>query len=140
MRAPSSEYLRERHLANICIERAPSSEYFFEEAPSSEYLRERHLANTYFPRTPSSEYVRHCGLVVSAPDWDGTGCEFDSLAVSDINYIPCSWSLRLLGSWEIIGRLLGRGDGLEVEPISRNPEGRGSIPRLGSRKVVAHQH
>ena len=27
----------------------------------------------------------------------------------------------------------GRGDGLEVEPMSRNPEGRGSIPRLGSR-------
>ena len=26
----------------------------------------------------------------------------------------------------------GRGDGLEVEPMSRNPEGRGSIPRLGS--------
>ena len=22
--------------------------------------------------------VRHCGLVVSAPAWDGTGCEFDS--------------------------------------------------------------
>ena len=38
VRAPSIEYLRERHLANICIERAPSSEYFFEEAPSSEYL------------------------------------------------------------------------------------------------------
>ena len=26
----------------------------------------------------------------------------------------------------------GRGDGLEVEPMSRNPEGRSSIPRLGS--------
>ena len=29
---------------------------------------------------------------------------------------------------------IGRGDGLEVEPMSRNPEGRGSIPRLGSRR------
>ena len=28
--------------------------------------------------------VRHCGLVVSAPAWDGTGREFDSWAVSDI--------------------------------------------------------
>ena len=27
--------------------------------------------------------VGHCGLVVSTPAWDGTGCEFDS-AVSDI--------------------------------------------------------
>ena len=27
-----------------------------------------------------------------------------------------------------------RGDGLEVEPMSRNPEGRGSNPRLGSRR------
>ena len=26
----------------------------------------------------------------------------------------------------------GRGNGLAVEPMSRNPEGRGSIPRLGS--------
>ena len=29
----------------------------------------------------------------------------------------------------------GRGDGLEVEPMSRNPEGRGSIPHLGSRRL-----
>ena len=28
----------------------------------------------------------------------------------------------------------GEGDGLAVEPMSRNPEGRGSIPRLGSRR------
>ena len=29
-------------------------------------------------------------------------------------------------------RATGRGDGLAIEPMSRNPEGRGSIPRLGS--------
>ena len=40
--------------------------------------------------------VRHCGLVGSAPAWDGTGCEFDSWQCR-IN-IPCSLSLRLLGS------------------------------------------
>ena len=40
--------------------------------------------------------VRHCGLVVSAPAWDGTGCEFDSWQCRI--YIPCSLSLRLLGS------------------------------------------
>ena len=40
--------------------------------------------------------VRHCGLVVSAPAWDGTGCEFDSRPCRI--YIPCSLSLRLLGS------------------------------------------
>ena len=41
-------------------------------------------------------YVHHCGLVVSAPAWDGTGCEFDSWQCRI--YIPCSLSLRLLGS------------------------------------------
>ena len=34
--------------------------------------------------------------VVSAPAWDGTGCEFDSWQCQI--YIPCSLSLRLLGS------------------------------------------
>ena len=40
--------------------------------------------------------VRHCGLVGSAPAWDGTGCEFDSWQCR--TYIPCSLSLGLLGS------------------------------------------
>ena len=40
--------------------------------------------------------LRHCGLVGSAPAWDGTGCEFDSWQCRI--YIPCSLSLRLLGS------------------------------------------
>ena len=40
--------------------------------------------------------IRHCGLVVSAPAWDGTGCEFDSWQCRI--YIPCSLSLRLFGS------------------------------------------
>ena len=33
-------------------------------------------------------------------------------------------------------------DGLEVEPMSRNPEGRGSIPRLGSRRssLISIEH
>ena len=36
----------------------------------------------------------------------------------------------------------GRGDGLEVEPMSWNPEGRGSIPRLGSRRssLISIEH
>ena len=42
------------------------------------------------------DQTRHCGLVVSAPAWDGTGCEFDSWQCRI--YIPCSLSLRLLGS------------------------------------------
>ena len=39
-------------------------------------------------------------------------------------------------------RLLGMGDGLEVEPMSRNPEGRGSIPRLGNRSssLISIEH
>ena len=41
-------------------------------------------------------FTSHCGLVVSAPAWDGTGCEFDSWQCRI--YIPCSLSLRLLGS------------------------------------------
>ena len=41
-------------------------------------------------------HVRHCGLLVSTPAWDGTGCEFDSWQCRI--YIPCSLSLRLLGS------------------------------------------
>ena len=40
--------------------------------------------------------VRHHGLVVSAPAWDRTGCELDSWQCRI--YIPCSLSLRLLGS------------------------------------------
>ena len=45
---------------------------------------------------------RHCGLVVSAPAWDGTGCEFDSWQCRI--YIPCSKSLRLFGSlWGSLG-------------------------------------
>ena len=43
-----------------------------------------------------SQHARHCGLVVSALAWDGTGCEFDSWQCRI--YIPCSLSLRLLGS------------------------------------------
>ena len=46
--------------------------------------------------------IRHCGLVVSSPAWDGTGCEFDSWQCRI--YIPCSLSLRLLGSlWGSLG-------------------------------------
>ena len=37
--------------------------------------------------------VRHCGLVVSAPAWDGTGW------VRFLACCPCSLSLRLLGSY-----------------------------------------
>ena len=37
-----------------------------------------------------------CDLVESAPSWDGTGCEFDSRQCRI--YLPCSLSLRLLGS------------------------------------------
>ena len=44
-----------------------------------------------------SEDNRHYGLVGSAPAWDGTGCEFDSWQCRI--YIPCSLSLRLLGSF-----------------------------------------
>ena len=38
--------------------------------------------------------------------------------------------------------IVGRGDGLEVEPMSRNPEGRVSIPRLGSRRssLISIEH
>ena len=44
----------------------------------------------------------HCGLVGSAPAWNGTGCEFDSWQCRI--YIPCSLSLRLLGSlWGSLG-------------------------------------
>ena len=42
-------------------------------------------------------HIIHCGLVVSTPAWDGTGCEFDSWQCRI--YIPCSLSLRLLGSF-----------------------------------------
>ena len=43
----------------------------------------------------TNDFVRHCGLVGSAPVWDGTGCKFDSWQCRI--YIPCSLSLRLLG-------------------------------------------
>ena len=47
-------------------------------------------------REERSRLIRHCGLVVSTPAWDETGCEFDSWQCRI--YIPCSLSLRLLGS------------------------------------------
>ena len=43
-----------------------------------------------------SYQVRHIGLVVSFPACDETGREFDSWQCRI--YIPCSLSLRLLGS------------------------------------------
>ena len=53
----------------------------------------------WFVKTPPFRRLQgwwtHCGLVVSAPAWDGTGCEFDSWQC--LIYIPCSLSLRLLG-------------------------------------------
>ena len=43
---------------------------------------------------------RHCGLVGSAPTWDGTGCEFDSWQCRiNIPSFPCSLSLRLLSDY-----------------------------------------
>ena len=42
------------------------------------------------------QQTKNCGLVVSTPAWDGTGCEFDSWQCRI--YIQCSLSLRLLGS------------------------------------------
>ena len=39
----------------------------------------------------------HRDVVISAPAWDRTGCEFDSWQCRI--YIPCSLSLRLLGSF-----------------------------------------
>ena len=45
--------------------------------------------------TSKNLHVRHRGLVVSAPTWDGTGCELDSRQCRI--YILCSLSLRLLG-------------------------------------------
>ena len=45
-------------------------------------MRESERASEEREREQAS--VRHCGLVVSACAWDGSGCEFDFLAVSDI--------------------------------------------------------
>ena len=43
----------------------------------------------------------HCGLMLSASVWDGTGCEFDSWQCRI--YIPCSLILRLLnGSFQVL--------------------------------------
>ena len=38
--------------------------------------------------------------------------------------------------------ILGRGNGLAVEPMSQNPEGPGSIPRLGSHRpsLISIEH
>ena len=53
-----------------------------------------HWQLIYFSQNHSP--TRHCGLVVSAPSCDGSGCEFDSWQCRI--YIPCSLTLRLLGS------------------------------------------
>ena len=39
----------------------------------------------------------YCGLVVSAPAWDGTGCEFDSWQCRI--YIPCSLMIEPTITW-----------------------------------------
>ena len=53
-----------------------------------------HWQLLYFSQNHSP--TRHCGLVVSAPACDGSGCEFDSWQCRI--YILCSLTLRLLGS------------------------------------------
>ena len=50
----------------------------------------------------------------------------------NLNYEPAKFKIANV----LKIRLYGRGDGLEVEAMSRNPEGRGSIPRLGSRRSL----
>ena len=57
------------------------------------------IQRVYKSQMDRSSKFRHCGLVVSAPAWDGTGCEFDSWQCRI--YIPCSLSLRLLGSLRV---------------------------------------
>ena len=47
-------------------------------------------------RGPGAFMQIYTTLVVSAPAWNGTGREFDSWQCQI--YIPCSLSLRLLGS------------------------------------------
>ena len=54
------------------------------------------VSNAALTGKNDNDNVRHCGLVVLTPIWDGTGCEFDSWQCRI--YIPCSLSLRLLGS------------------------------------------
>ena len=56
----------------------------------------RRQRNLWFLSSFISKLNRCCGLVVSAIAQDGTGCEFDSWQCRI--YIPCSLSLRLLGS------------------------------------------
>ena len=84
---------------------------------SERHQNKHHIFSSAFPGYPSSStgitfcdvspstnkaQVRHCGLVGSAPAWDGTGREFDSWQCRI--YIPCSLSLRLLGSlWGSLG-------------------------------------
>ena len=58
------------------------------------YTTEQFRANAALTSSRARRIVRQCGLVVSAPAWDGTGCEFDSWQCRI--YIPCSLSLRLL--------------------------------------------
>ena len=52
---------------------------------------------------------------------------------------PCEWKWEWI-LWKC--EWMGRGNGLAVEPTSRNPEGRGSIPRLGSRRssLISIEH
>ena len=56
--------------------------------PPLQYLREWPTPTFFVTETV---VVRHCGLLGSAPAWDGTGCEFDSWQCRI--YIPCALSL-----------------------------------------------
>ena len=57
-----------------------------------------HFRRQSIPKSDLEAIItRHCGLVVSSPAWDGTGCEFDSGQCRI--YIPCS---LYLGPFEVL--------------------------------------
>ena len=63
--------------------------------------------------------------------------------LTDSNSPHPALTVRMLQAVRLIsGANQERGDGLEVESMSRNPEGRGSIPRLGSRRssLISIEH
>ena len=83
-----------RNLSHVNI-RGITRMSIYEESLVCQYPRNLSHANIRGIRCVSIS-VRHCGLVVPAPAWDETGCEFDSWYCRI--YIPCSLNLRLLGS------------------------------------------
>ena len=84
-------------ISSLCVKRF---KFKFDSHNSSNLVTSSQISLTYRTITWSTHSnFRHCGLVVSAPAWDGTGCEFDS-SVGYISHV--NWAYDYLGPFGVL--------------------------------------